>query len=142
MTTPDKIVLTFNEVRVFPHATPQSLGLSDKVKLAAYSKEHFELTQTQKKRRLKKELGECLEEQIPALTIRLKHKDKDVEHLRVKKTTKLKRIVETYRHQKTIDSTVPIELCFDGVKLNPELTLEETEIEDGDLVFVAFENPT
>lgn len=75
---------------------------------------------------------------VETVTIKLKSVDGNVISFKVKKTTKVIKIKETYSNQKGVDAQA-IRLTFDGDRLSDHQTVDELGLEEGDVIDVSAE---
>ncbi|KAI7868245.1 hypothetical protein BDF14DRAFT_1881036 [Spinellus fusiger] len=160
------VILTHKNVHVFLRATPASLEMSlDQVNTMGkcwwgwvhwltleYEKKvkQEEETKAEMFRKMNRTAGEeLLEEYQQAdssaetdtaqrLCLTLRDKDNVDTHLRVKKTTTIKAILQQYIRIHRLDSGMEsrLRLSFEEETLSPDLTVQETELEDEDMISV------
>ncbi|KAG9293889.1 hypothetical protein G9A89_019227 [Geosiphon pyriformis] len=152
----NELVVTFNNIKVFPRGTPMSLNITGEVVMEActkqtheYIRQQKEIQQQQKLKQLEQMLVKeelMVEGALPLASVndngeeflhfKLQSKDGSIEKLRVKKTTTVQAIINRYREIKHISETALVRLIFEGESLDPSDILENTELEDGDMLSV------
>lgn len=74
--------------------------------------------------------------QKAAYTIVMNAQGLEAMHLRVRPNTSIERMMAAFKKMREVDPEKTCWLVFDGERLEPESTVEDTEIEDGDAVEV------
>ncbi|KAI7904797.1 uncharacterized protein BX663DRAFT_503564 [Cokeromyces recurvatus] len=153
------MVLVYNGERVYPSATPAGIGMSvtktNSMFVYPMSSYAYLLEKRQQEKEEKmKQLAIQKEDDIfdlakfesfnenkanddnneNKLVLTLRGNDNDVRSFRARPTTRLQTIILDYKQLKGI--TADIKLSFEGEILDPNLTIEETELEDEDLIEV------
>ncbi|PVU92110.1 hypothetical protein BB560_006078 [Smittium megazygosporum] len=72
------------------------------------------------------------------IKIKIRNKLGEDKFIKIAKETKVKRIIEMYCEMSKITFTPKVFLYFDDEKLDPEISIGETEIEDEDMVTVSY----
>lgn len=151
------IFLTWNGKRLFDASTCKHLGIkmgvdgrfaSDGEGFDNHGRLHFEawtdelLTAYQNNTQLQQDGGEDQEDpevdqdQPERIKLLLKAREMEPFRLRVKATTLVRRICDTFRNEKNIPAEKDIALYFDGDKLDPDMKVEDAELTDMDTVEV------
>lgn len=155
---PRELVFTYQDVQVFSSSTPASLNMTGKVTIEACTRSTFAYLERCKEEEKQRKLAE-MARQIEALAqeatstnsqvefdnddsdgamkLSLQCKDRKVVKLLVKPTTLIASIIETFCKKRTdIPPGAKIRLEFEGEALDPATRLEDTDIEDGDMLSV------
>ncbi|CAG8522343.1 8978_t:CDS:2 [Paraglomus brasilianum] len=146
------LVITYDEVKVFPRSTPASLGMNKYAEIVAFEKTIYDYLQLQKAAERERKLKETelltseydtptpvddFEEQIEdMLHLKLKSRDGSVEKLKMKRSEIISTVIAKYRSIKKLLPGAQVQLTFEGELLDPLQKLEDTELEDGDMLMV------
>ncbi|KAI8327835.1 hypothetical protein BD560DRAFT_417646 [Blakeslea trispora] len=150
-----EFVLVYHDEPVFLSATPSGIGLSPigTNSMSIYPKHCYDSIRQQKQqekeerlKRLKElELEEEEEEEVVKeeqkeeehrIILKLRHRDKQEVSFRIKPTSTLASLVEPYKIQTKICAFTTIEFEFEGEALDMNQKIEDTELEDEDIVEV------
>ncbi|KAG1211608.1 hypothetical protein G6F69_004459 [Rhizopus microsporus] len=147
----DDIVLVYKEGKVFLRGTPAGVGMTGSETHIMYVytikawEEKLERDEEERIKKLKQSQAEPKEEEITetneednALFIKLRGNDKKEIRVRVKPTTRLSAVVEMYK--KITKVTGNVQLYFEGESLELNTTIDDTELEDEDLLDVGIKN--
>ncbi|ORE10242.1 hypothetical protein BCV72DRAFT_254388 [Rhizopus microsporus var. microsporus] len=147
----DDIVLVYKEGKVFLRGTPAGVGMtgSETHMMYVYTikawEEKLERDEKERIEKLKLSQAEPKEEETTetneednALFIKLRGNDKKEIRVRVKPTTRLSAVVEMYK--KITKVTGNVQLYFEGESLDLNTTIDDTELEDEDLLDVGIKN--
>jgi hypothetical protein len=153
------VFLTWRRKRLFDSTTCRALGLKidgrgrlsseeegvdgGRVHLEAWTEETYNAFQEREAAKLRREQGES-DEEVPAeqkeqvIKIRLIMKARDMDPFRlvVKPTTAIEKLMVAFRQSRAVPEEKDIALHFDGEKLDPSSTIEETELGEMDTVDV------
>ncbi|KAI8378731.1 ubiquitin-2 like Rad60 SUMO-like-domain-containing protein [Choanephora cucurbitarum] len=157
-------VLVYNDEPVFLSATPSGIGLSPigTNLMLVYPRHCYDSIRQQKQqekeerlKRLKQAKENQEEDEVDIsmlpltqetqqeeqteetrIILKLRHSDKKEVSFRVKPTSTLGSLVQPYRVQAKIDSNVTIGFEFEGEALDLNMKIEDTELEDEDIVEV------
>ncbi|CAG8453975.1 3151_t:CDS:2 [Scutellospora calospora] len=143
------IVLTYKKVKVFPRSTPESLGMSGHA--------HMERNDLLKLRMLEEiereshlfsddstgnesvldnsekifQMNNC-----NYLHLKLLSKDDSIEKLKIKKTLTIQAVIDHYKKIRDIPDNIDMKLKFEDEVLSVTDKLEDTDLEDGDMLSV------
>ncbi|RHZ77027.1 hypothetical protein Glove_186g168 [Diversispora epigaea] len=143
------LLLTYNKVKIFPRSTPESLGMIGQVIIEAYTKEIYNYIKEQKileKKRLLETDSDKSENDknsdVPVIEddsyiyLKLRCQDESVEKLKVKKNLTVQAVIDKYKTIKNIPLDVKVKLLLEDETLKNMNKLEDTELEDGDMLSV------
>lgn len=137
------MVVEFNGLKIYPRTTPNSLGIAkdsstvfDVYCEKAYSLLCDKRLEEEKKRFVDEPETPCSETEVDnnsvSLTVRFSRNEDEI--FRLKKTTILKKIIDSIRKRRNLAPKTKIILEFDGDKLDIEKTVEEVGLEDEDMI--------
>ena len=153
----DSIFLTWRGKRLFDVTSCKSLGLKidgtgelysggegvmdGKVHFEAWTQDLFDhnqrrLAAKQNRGYSEDEPEEVLGPAVEKIKLCMKAKGMDPVKLQVKGSTTFQKMASVFRESRDIPGEKDIELYFDGEKLDPESKVDDTEIEDRDVVEV------
>jgi Ubiquitin-2 like Rad60 SUMO-like len=156
----DSIFLTWRGKRLYDVTTCKSLNLNidssgkissqgegvdtnGRVHLEAWTEDIFKSYQKKQAAKLQKEQNgvdeeEVVEEEAVVQKIRLFLRSRELGEfkLQVKPTTPIEKLIAAFRQNKKISDNQEISLHVDGEKLDPAWKIEDTELEDKDVVEV------
>ncbi|CAG8588709.1 2746_t:CDS:2, partial [Racocetra fulgida] len=146
------IVLTYKKVKVFPRSTPESLGMSGQAHMDTYNyyKErnvllkHRMLEEIERESKISDDQNESdfgnTEKMVQTdndyLHLKLLSKDESIEKLKIKKTLTVQAVIDHYKKIRDIPNDVDIKLMFEDEALSVTDKLEDTDLEDGDMLTV------
>ncbi|CAG8488347.1 3449_t:CDS:2 [Diversispora eburnea] len=143
------LLLTYNKVKIFPRSTPQSLGMVGNVIIEAYTKDIYnyikEKQNLEKKRLLETDSDKSENDKnsdVPDIEddnyiyLKLRCQDESVEKLKVKKNLTVQAVIDKYKNIKNIPLDVKVKLLLEDETLKDMNKLEDTELEDGDMLSV------
>lgn len=157
----DSIFLTWNEKRLYDVTSCKSLNLNidssgkrssqgegvdgiGRVHLEAWTEDSFKAHQKKEAARLQREQDgvdedeeEVIEEQVvKKIRLILKSRELGESKMTVKPTTLIQKLINAFRQDKKVAEHQEISLQVDGEKLDPEEKIEDTELEDMEVVEV------
>ncbi|TVY20397.1 hypothetical protein LARI1_G000924 [Lachnellula arida] len=157
----DSIFLTWNGKRLYDVTSCKSLNLNidssgkissqgegvdfnGRVHLEAWTEDSFKAHQNKEAARLQREQDgadedeeEVIEEQVvKKIRLILKSRELGESKMTVKPTTLIQKLINAFRQDKKVAEHQEISLQVDGEKLDPEEKIEDTELEDMEVVEV------
>ncbi|KAI8058481.1 hypothetical protein BDF22DRAFT_42552 [Syncephalis plumigaleata] len=150
----NNVVLVFKNVRLYPHGTPHSLGITSNVEIEAFTVDTFEYISVERELSRKRKLAELVSaveddnsnvladgrsnqasNETP-VWIHLKIRDKagNDEKLRVKPTTLVSTIINEYIRIRQLPETANVRLELEGDILDPQHKVGDTDVEDDDML--------
>ncbi|ORY03988.1 hypothetical protein K493DRAFT_297220 [Basidiobolus meristosporus CBS 931.73] len=151
----DSLVMTYEGVRVFPRATPMSLGIYASGEIEACTRDlynHLQTLKAQERQQFDDEVDEDVAAPMPnqasqkptrqpdseeTIHIKLRSKDGSTERMKVKPTTSIRAIIQQYIKLKQLAPNTSVRILFDDEALDPDDLIQDTEIEDGDMLIAS-----
>ncbi|RKP26315.1 hypothetical protein SYNPS1DRAFT_27988 [Syncephalis pseudoplumigaleata] len=149
----NNVVLAYKSVRLYPHGTPHSLGITSNVEIEAFTADAFQYISVERELSRKRKLAELVtsgpadealllnsqsseasSESTTWIHLKIRDKAGHDEKLRVRPTTLVGAIISEYKRIRQLPEGASIRLELEGEQLDPQDKVADTDVEDDDML--------